>query len=52
MEAGIFPLKLFQALENTTRLSIFVLLILIGSTALSFTFNATAALVRMLRENK
>jgi TRAP-type mannitol/chloroaromatic compound transport system permease large subunit len=29
-----------QALENTTRLSIFVLFILIGSTVFSFTFNA------------
>jgi TRAP-type mannitol/chloroaromatic compound transport system permease large subunit len=31
---------LLQALENTTRLSIFVLFILIGSTVFSFTFNA------------
>ncbi len=29
-----------QALENTTKLSIFVLFILIGSTVFSFTFNA------------
>ncbi|MCF8150771.1 MAG: TRAP transporter large permease subunit [Burkholderiaceae bacterium] len=29
-----------QALENTTRLSIFVMFILIGSTVFSFTFNA------------
>jgi TRAP-type mannitol/chloroaromatic compound transport system permease large subunit len=29
-----------QALENTTKLAIFVLFILIGSTAFSFTFNA------------
>jgi tripartite ATP-independent transporter DctM subunit len=29
-----------QALENTTRLSVFVLFILIGSTVFSFTFNA------------
>jgi len=31
---------LMQALENTTKLAIFVLFILIGSTAFSFTFNA------------
>ncbi len=31
---------LTQALENTTKLAIFVLFILIGSTAFSFTFNA------------
>jgi TRAP-type mannitol/chloroaromatic compound transport system permease large subunit len=31
---------LIQALDNTTRLSIFVLFILIGSTVFSFTFNA------------
>jgi TRAP-type mannitol/chloroaromatic compound transport system permease large subunit len=31
---------LVQALDNTTRLSIFVLFILIGSTVFSFTFNA------------
>ncbi|WP_101048383.1 TRAP transporter large permease [Macromonas nakdongensis] len=31
---------LTQALENTTKLSIFVLFILIGSTVFSFTFNA------------
>lgn len=31
---------LVQALENTTKLSIFVLFILIGSTVFSFTFNA------------
>jgi len=29
-----------QALENTTRLSVFVMFILIGSTVFSFTFNA------------
>ncbi|MGM9426733.1 TRAP transporter large permease [Hydrogenophaga sp. MI9] len=29
-----------QALENTTKLAVFVLFILIGSTAFSFTFNA------------
>ena len=32
--------QLKQALENTTRLSCFVLFILIGSTVFSFTFNA------------
>ncbi|MBN8474141.1 TRAP transporter large permease subunit [Sulfuritalea sp.] len=31
---------LVQALENTTKLSVFVLFILIGSTVFSFTFNA------------
>src|SRR5215208_800228 len=31
---------MIQALDNTTRLSIFVLFILIGSTVFSFTFNA------------
>ncbi|GAA6143626.1 TRAP transporter large permease subunit [Hydrogenophaga sp. 5NK40-0174] len=31
---------LLQALENTTKLAIFVLFILIGSTVFSFTFNA------------
>jgi len=31
---------LVQALDNTTRLSVFVLFILIGSTVFSFTFNA------------
>jgi len=31
---------LHEAMENTTRLSIFVLFILIGSTVFSFTFNA------------
>jgi TRAP-type mannitol/chloroaromatic compound transport system permease large subunit len=31
---------LLQAMENTTKLAIFVLFILIGSTAFSFTFNA------------
>ena len=31
---------LIQALDNTTRLSVFVLFILIGSTVFSFTFNA------------
>jgi TRAP-type mannitol/chloroaromatic compound transport system permease large subunit len=31
---------LTQALENTTKLSVFVLFILIGSTVFSFTFNA------------
>jgi TRAP-type mannitol/chloroaromatic compound transport system permease large subunit len=34
-----FPL-LIQALDNTTRLAIFVMFILIGSTVFSFTFNA------------
>jgi TRAP-type mannitol/chloroaromatic compound transport system permease large subunit len=38
---GKLSLKLMiQALDNTTRLSIFVLFILIGSTVFSFTFNA------------
>ncbi|MGA8514723.1 MAG: TRAP transporter large permease subunit [Burkholderiaceae bacterium] len=32
--------QLMQALDSTTRLSIFVLFILIGSTVFSFTFNA------------
>jgi TRAP-type mannitol/chloroaromatic compound transport system permease large subunit len=31
---------LVQALDNTTRLSVFVLFILVGSTVFSFTFNA------------
>jgi len=38
---GTLSLKLLQqALENSTKLSIFVLFILIGSTVFSFTFNA------------
>jgi TRAP-type mannitol/chloroaromatic compound transport system permease large subunit len=31
---------MYQAVENTTKLAVFVLFILIGSTVFSFTFNA------------